>query len=144
MRLPTDKWHPRQARAELDSWLQIRLTEWVGDRKRFAFDEVVDPIPRTRVRPHRARSLSLTGGRAVPAWCLALRKCQRNRHQIRARTKNPLVRVRSYEFEAAPDTFFSTKSSSGRCAQVRAEPLSRRYGRHPDSLHLPRERHCLL
>src|SRR6267378_5633015 len=136
MRLPIDSWRPRQARAEFDSWPRIRLTEWVADQKRFASDEVVDPIPRTRARPHPAQFLSLTGGRGAPASCLAIRKCQRNRHRIRARTKNPLGRVRSYEFEAAPDTFFPTKSSSGRCAQFRAELPSRHYDRHPDSLRL--------
>src|SRR5436190_8477538 len=105
MRLPIYNWHPRQVRGEFDSWPQIRLTEWVADRKRFASDEVVHPIPRTRAQPYPAQSLSLTGGRGAPASCLATRKCQRNRHQIRARMKNQLRPVQSCEFAAAPDTF---------------------------------------
>src|SRR5438132_8618254 len=126
MRLPIDNWRPRQVRAEFDSWPQIRLTEWAVARKRSASDEVVHPIPRTRAQPHPAQFLSLTGGRGIPALCLAIRKCQRNRHRIRSRKKNPLPRVHSYEFEAAPDTFSSTKSSSERCGLCLAGPLSHR------------------
>ena len=143
-RLPIDNWRLRQARAEFGSWPQIRLIEWAAVRKRFAFDEVVHPIPRMRAPPHLAQFLSLSGGRGAPASCLAIRKCQQNRHRIRSRKKNPLPRVRSYEFEAAPDTFSSTKFSSERCGLCLAGSLSHCCEIHPGLLNPPPKRHCLL